>query len=343
MAVIRRPGRRRVRDVPLALPRSPNDIPHGDHTYIRGGPGRLAPERRCMASSPASGPTMSYRIKRVAHLTGINPATLRAWERRYGLVAPDRTHSGYRLYTDEDVAMLSRIKALVDDGLTIGEALGRVRRGAEPLPSDAGPSPREARFRMLEALLSFDRRGALDAYQDVERLPPDRRVEEVLLPVLRDVAGLLEAGECGVGEEHFANAFVREKLTGIIADLDTGAARGPEAVCAGLPGELHEAELMAATIHLATRGWRVLYLGTSIPVEELRRILRQRRPAMFCTALVGKISAADFRRLARELRDAAPPETEVVIGGPGVPPPFGGAELGVRYADDLSALVSVAA
>ena len=44
---------------------------------------------------------MSYRIKRVAHLTGINPATLRAWERRYGLVAPDRTGSGYRLYTDE--------------------------------------------------------------------------------------------------------------------------------------------------------------------------------------------------------------------------------------------------
>jgi MerR family transcriptional regulator, light-induced transcriptional regulator len=286
---------------------------------------------------------MSYRIKRVAHLTGINPATLRAWERRYGLVAPDRTHSGYRLYTDEDVAMLSRIKALVDDGLTIGEAISRVRRGTDPLPADAGgPSVRDARFRMLEALLSFDRRRALDAYEEVMRLPPDRRVEEVLLPVLREAGELLRAGECGVGEEHFANAFVREKLAGIIADLDTGAARGPEAVCAGIPGEMHEAGLMAAAIHLATRGWRVLYLGNEIPVEELRRILQQRRPAMFCTSVINPMSLGDFRRLTRELREAAPADTEVVIGGPGVPPPHGH-EYGVRYADDLSALVGVAA
>jgi DNA-binding transcriptional MerR regulator/methylmalonyl-CoA mutase cobalamin-binding subunit len=281
---------------------------------------------------------MSYRIKRVAHLTGINPATLRAWERRYGLVAPDRTGSGYRLYTDEDVAMLTRIKVLVDEGLTIGEAISRVRRGAEPLPADAGgPSVRDVRFRMLEALVSFDRRAALDAYQDVMRLPPERRVEEVLLPVLRQVGELWEANECGVGEEHFASAFIREKLAGIIEDLDTGAARGPEAVCAGVPGERHECGLMAATIHLATRGWRVVYLGPDVPVDEIRRILHQRQPAMFCTSIVNNMGIADFRALMRSLRDAAPEGTEVVVGGPGVPAPFASAE-GVRLTDDLAEL-----
>ena len=281
---------------------------------------------------------MSYRIKRVAHLTGINPATLRAWERRYGLVAPDRTGSGYRLYTDEDVAMLSRIKVLVDEGLTIGEAISRVRRGSEPLPADAGgPSIRDVRFRMLEALLSFDRRGALEAYHDVMRLPPERRVEEVLLPVLRQVGELWEANECGVGEEHFASAFIREKLAGIIEDLDTGAARGPEAVCAGVPGELHECGLMAAAIHLATRGWRVVYLGPDVPLQEIGRILHQRRPALFCTSIVNAMGVADFRALMHSLRDAAPEETEVVVGGPGVPGPFASAE-GVRLTDDLREL-----
>jgi DNA-binding transcriptional MerR regulator len=221
---------------------------------------------------------MSYRIKRVAHITGINPATLRAWERRYGLVAPDRTGSGYRLYSDEDVAMLSRIKTLVDEGLTIGEAISRVRRGTEPLPLDAGgPSMRDLRLRLLEALMTFDRRGAVEAYEEVLSLPPERRVEELLLPVLRHVGELWASNECGVGQEHFATAFVRGKLAGIIEDLDTGAARGPEAVCGGVPGELHECGLLAAAIHLATRGWRVVYLGTNMPIDDLRRILHQRR------------------------------------------------------------------
>lgn len=284
---------------------------------------------------------MSYRIKRVAHLTGINPATLRAWERRYGLVAPDRTDSGYRLYTDEDVAMLSRIKALVDDGLTIGEAITRVRRGAEPLPADAaGPSVRDVRARMLEGLLAFDRRAAFEAYEEVGALPPDRRVEEVLLPLDREVASLHARGEIGVAEEHFGRAFVREKLAGIIEDLDTGAARGPECVCAGMQGERDEAALMGAVIYFVTRGWRGLYLGPDLPLAEIRRVLHRRRPAMFCTSLTHPTSTAEFRRLARDLRDVAPEETYVVIGGPGLPDSTDLGEMqGVRVAHGLTDLI----
>jgi MerR family transcriptional regulator, light-induced transcriptional regulator len=285
---------------------------------------------------------MSYRIKRVAHLTGINPATLRAWERRYRLVSPGRTESGYRLYSDEDVAMLSRLKSLVDEGLTIGEAITRVRRGPEPLPADeGGRATCEIRARLLRALLAYDRRSAIEAWDAARRLPPERRVEEVLLPAMHEVGERWERGETGVCEEHFASAFVREKLAGILEDLDTGAARGPEAVCAGVPGERHEFGLMAAAIHLAIRGWRIVYLGPDLPLPEVARVLRQRRPALFCTSVVNRMAVPDFRRLALELRAAAPPATEVVIGGRGVP---GAAAVeGVRVAEELVELVCAAA
>ncbi len=285
---------------------------------------------------------MSYRIKRVAHLTGINPATLRAWERRYGLVAPDRTSAGYRLYSDEDVAMLSRIKSLVDEGLTIGEAILRVRRGPGSLPADLlGPAVHEVRFRLVESLLSYDRRGALDDYQQVASLPAGRRVEEVLIPVMHDVGDLWERGEAGVCEEHFASAFVREKLMGILENLDSGSARGPEALCAGVPGEQHEFGLLGAAVHLAIRGWRLVYLGPEVPLDELHRVLHARRPALFCTSVVNRMAAADFRALVRALRAAAPPETEVVIGGRGAP---GALHVeGVRVARDFSQLLGTAA
>ncbi|HKP75269.1 MAG TPA: MerR family transcriptional regulator, partial [Longimicrobiaceae bacterium] len=97
---------------------------------------------------------MSYRIKRVAQVTGINPATLRAWERRYNLIEPGRTESGYRLYSDDDVAMLSRIKQLTAEGLTIGEAIARVRRASAPLACHAeGLALADVRTQLRDALL----------------------------------------------------------------------------------------------------------------------------------------------------------------------------------------------
>src|SRR5688500_14712400 len=98
---------------------------------------------------------MSYRIKTVASLTGITPTTLRAWERRYDVVDPQRTASGYRVYSENDIAMLVRVKSLVDKGFKAGEAIDIVRRGAqEPSPSQVnGEALHRVRSQLLNALL----------------------------------------------------------------------------------------------------------------------------------------------------------------------------------------------
>ncbi len=263
---------------------------------------------------------MSYRIKRVAHLTGINPATLRAWERRYNLIAPGRTESGYRVYSDEDVAMLGRIKKLTDDGLTIGEAIARVRRVSVPLPPNAAaPDLAEVRRQLRDALLHFDRQGALAAYERLAHLPPERRSEEALLPLMREIGDLWQDGVAVVAQEHFASGFVREKLAQMMADVDTGIAPGPEAVCAGLPGDPHELGLMACALRLATSGWRVVYLGVNVPLDDIRRVVGERKPALLCTSIVMRTPAAAVQHAAEQLRAMAPRETGVVMGGAGIP------------------------
>lgn len=69
-----------------------------------------------------------YTIKHAAQRVGITTATLRAWERRYGVIAPHRSESGYRLYGDHDVAVLRSMKQLVDQGWSAGLAAAEAIR-----------------------------------------------------------------------------------------------------------------------------------------------------------------------------------------------------------------------
>ena len=286
---------------------------------------------------------MTYRIKRVAHLTGINPATLRAWERRYQLLTPRRSAAGYRLYTDEDIATLARIKRLIDEGFSIGEALARVRQSSTPLSSHADNLlMAEVCAEMLAALLSMDRPRAQSAWDRLDSVAPLRRVEEMLMPLLRQVGDLWADGKIGVADEHYATAFAREKLAAIFDEMDGVPTGGPLAVCAGLPGEQHELGLMAAALHLVDAGWRMIYLGMNVPLAEIGRVASQRGASMICTSVMHSMGAEEFAALARELRGLAPPGVEVVLGGGGIPgdcPPLPSRVRVVASLDDLLATV----
>lgn len=260
---------------------------------------------------------MAYRIKSVAALIGLSTSTLRAWERRYGLLSPGRTASGYRVYTDEDVARLTRIKSLLENGFKISEAIALMKCEAPSLTPSNAPSEslEEIRSELLESLLALDRSGATRVTERMTALTFERRLDEVLLPVLRELGDCWVRGEASVAQEHFASAFIREKLIGMLHELDSGTAGGAEAVCAGIPGEAHEMGLIAAAIHLSLRGWRVIYLGMDLPYEELETVLAARRPALLCTSLMRSRSPEEYSEIAHRLDTIAPERTVVVMGG----------------------------
>jgi MerR family transcriptional regulator, light-induced transcriptional regulator len=89
-----------------------------------------------------------YPIRDVARLTGINPVTLRAWQRRYGLLKPARTEKGHRLYSEDDIGLIRQILHWLDQGVSIGQVKGLL---AEPAPVVSGSNWEQAQDRLMTA------------------------------------------------------------------------------------------------------------------------------------------------------------------------------------------------
>src|SRR5476651_937226 len=83
-----------------------------------------------------------FPIREVSRMTGINPVTLRAWERRYGLIQPTRTESGHRLYSMADIERVRSILGWIERGVALNK-VGKILAKTEPLKALSHIIPNE--------------------------------------------------------------------------------------------------------------------------------------------------------------------------------------------------------
>lgn len=266
---------------------------------------------------------MSYRIRSIVEKTGIPRNTLLAWERRYGVPVPDRTQGGHRVYSEDDLQLLVRLTQLLDAGHRISEAVALVRRAGEPARASGEQPLLQHRNAVREALLSFDRARADEAFHLASTFPIRRVIDDLLLPILVEVGDGWHEGSITIAQEHFTSAFVREQLITLLHRLESGPPGGPIALCAGFPGESHEIPLLAISVKLALRGWRIVYLGANLPIEEIGGLLLQRDVDLICQSLVTVREPDAVRVHATQLLRLAPSHTRIALGGPGAAPLVG--------------------
>jgi DNA-binding transcriptional MerR regulator/methylmalonyl-CoA mutase cobalamin-binding subunit len=280
---------------------------------------------------------MSYRIKTVEKLTGISRNTITAWERRYSLIQPTRDASGYRAYSEEDIARLRRVKGLIDQGYQIGEVLTMLAETAPPKVDDTERLVEELRTRLLDV----DREGAQRVVRQMRHLAAADQLEHVYSPVMREIGELWEDGKASIGQEHFATAFVRDQLLQSLRDLDQGPRRGTPAICAGFPGEDHELGLLTVAIHLALEGHRVTYLGANMPAEDLAQLMIDQPARVVCSSLLLPRPAREIIEWAHHIRDHTAPHVVIAIGGPGVAHLSEQSEERVRFVTSFRQLADI--
>lgn len=217
-----------------------------------------------------------YPIGTVSEITGVNAVTLRAWERRYGLIQPERTPKGHRLYSSTDVNKIQHILEQLDKGIAIS-------RVAESLHVPPTPDDSEAdvwkgyRDRMIEAISQFDE-NVLDAiYNEAMSLyPVDIITRQLLTPLLKNLGERWQTSQGSVAEEHFFSVFMRNKL-GARFHHRNMRNTGPCLIAACLPGEHHEFGLLLFALAAHARGYRLILLGANMPMNELPHVVQRTR------------------------------------------------------------------
>ncbi len=238
--------------------------------------------RFCQKSVQSSNvASVLIRIGVLSEQTGVSADVLRSWERRYGLLAPQRTTGGFRLYSDQDVARIRTMTGLIAAGLSASEAASQVLQTGEGVALSAAGREDTPLYEVCatlhDAFRSFDEL-ALEAAIDLvlSRFDLDTAIRDVFLPALRALGDDWEAGRVSVAQEHFSVNVLRGRLMGLARGWDRGF--GPRALLACPPAEYHDVSLILFGLALRRRGWRITFLGSDTPIDELLRVRKSLAP-----------------------------------------------------------------
>lgn len=223
-----------------------------------------------------------YTIGTVSKLTGVGAITLRAWERRYGLITPVRKESGHRLYTRTHIDQINRITSLTQQGMRISQIRPEMlETEIEPEGTDVD-TWKDYLNGMVAAIISFDEDRLEEIYNGALSLYPIGMVTRKLLtPLLIELGLRWESGEGSIAEEHFFAFYLRNKLGARYHHRNRGN-RGAKLLVAGLPGEHHEIGLLLFSLAAHDSGYRVIPLGANMPLTELAAVARKKH----CEAIV---------------------------------------------------------
>lgn len=281
----------------------------------------------------ASPDAPTFNLKAVVQETGLKPDTLRAWERRYGLPVPQRTDSGHRLYSQNDIQLLKWLIARQDEGMSISRAVELWRRleieESDPLavitaqnglpttpiafagqngamhpstipplePPTAGDAITQVRAAWVAACMNFDE-------QQAERIVTQAvgvfSIERVCLDVLQKGLSVIGegwyAGHVTVQQEHFASALAIRRLEALVST--TPPPTRPGRILVGCsPEEGHTFAPLLLSLLLRRRGWDILFLGANIPIQDFVQTTQTARPHLVILTAQQLYTAASLREV----------------------------------------------
>ncbi len=249
-----------------------------------------------------------YSIKDLEKLSGIKAHTLRMWEKRYGLIIPSRTSTNIRYYNDEDLKRLLNISMLNRKGFKISSiakmddqelsekiiTVSQETRDHDSLVENLIIAMVEIDEHKFEKILS----------RTIMQHGFEETIMKVIYPFFEKIGILWQTGAINPAQEHFVSNLIRQKLLVAIDAIMEPELEHPARFVAFLPeNELHELGLLFFTYLIRKKGHKVIYLGQSVPIQDIVEVHKVKPCDYAVTYLMAAMEDDEVRELLRQLSD----------------------------------------
>jgi MerR family transcriptional regulator, light-induced transcriptional regulator len=248
----------------------------------------------------------AYTIRELENLSGIKAHTIRIWEKRYGLLAPQRPSTNIRTYCDSELKKLLNISILNHHGIKISKiaqlSQEEINQKINNYSQDITNTESQVES-LAVAMIDMDEyRFEQILARSIIQFGFEDAVIKVLYPFLNRIGIMWQTGTINPAQEHFISNLVRQKFFVAIDGLINSDNSDTKRFVFFLPeGEWHEIGLLFFCYATKKRGHRVIYLGQSVPLGDLSEITRVRPVDYLVTSFISSINGNDMVNYANQL------------------------------------------
>jgi MerR family transcriptional regulator, light-induced transcriptional regulator len=263
---------------------------------------------------------VEYSIKDIENLTNIKAHTIRIWEKRYGIIKPDRSNTNIRSYSEEELRKLLNISILINNGIKISHiaAFSQNEIKEKAFFILQNPNDTESHIKNLViAMVELDEsKFEKILSKSFINLGFEKTMMNLIYPFLQHIGVLWQTGSINPAQEHFISNLVRQKLISSIDSIDFKENRNSRKFMLFLPeGELHEIGLLFYYYMLKVRGHHVLYLGQSTPLSSLIQSAEILPADFLVLFLISSFSGISYIDYLNELSDNFKSAKILITGG----------------------------
>ncbi|TNF46525.1 MAG: MerR family transcriptional regulator [Bacteroidetes bacterium] len=258
-----------------------------------------------------------YKISDLETLTGIKAHTIRIWEKRYGLISPDRTETKIRMYSDQELVQLLNVALLNKHGYKISKIanMSSSEIGEHVQKLESNEDEDVSMERLILSMVEIDEPLFSKTLNSlIEKKGLEKTFTETIIHFLDRIGIMWQVGSITPAQEHFMSNLIRQKVISAI-DALSGEKTSTQSVLLYLPEhEWHELSLLFYQFVLRKRGIKTYYLGQSVPYDSIVSCFGQLKPDVIVTSWLTSVDPTFmvqyFKNLKKDLNNAP-----ILVGG----------------------------